>query len=202
MISLPVQGPLPPPVFVSLPLPVPVIRPADLALPEDNNIFQFQSKQNSNGTLKANKLLLKIGQIYLILCDTRKDGSLFVLGMAAELIYSTYLWPGISGTQMGDLSLHRWTLYQVSFAGSASLFFFANWYFSDLDIYLPQRLGMRMAAWLKRDTLGFLVPYWSSPSQWNLPSPGSCRETRRGWCGRFRIVSSRIYSLLPSLFLW
>ena len=40
--------------------------------------------------------------------------NLLATSMAAELISSIYL---ESGTQMGDLSLHRWMLYQMSCAG-------------------------------------------------------------------------------------
>ena len=48
---------------------------------------------------------------------------LLVASIATELISSTYLWPGISGTRNQDLLCHRWTLYQLSYAGSASHIF-------------------------------------------------------------------------------
>ena len=43
--------------------------------------------------------------------------NLLVAGMAAKLISSTYLQPGIGGPLMGDLLLHRQTLCRLSYAG-------------------------------------------------------------------------------------
>ena len=66
---------------------------------------------------------------------------------------------------------------------------------------LPLRLDMRMAPWQKRDPSVSVALCSSSPSQWDLPNQGSCRETRQGWCGGCRIPPLRIGSRPPASFL-
>ena len=59
---------------------------------------------------------------------------LLAASMTAEPISSIYLEPGIGGDQTGDLSLHRWMLYWLSYAGQL-----ANEHFSvPQELYQPK----------------------------------------------------------------